>query len=301
MRVTQQSLTSDTLERLRQRTAALADATDRVSSGQRRTVPSDDPVNAARSQALAAQGSVRSQQERSARDADNRLNFTDAALSDMGSLLERVRDLALEGASGSLNLTASAGVGRELAGLAEDLTAAANASYAGQGLFSGFAAGPAVDDQGALTPPPADAADHRITRNVGDGERLRVNVTAAELLATGDPTAPTTIALINEVAAELQSDTPDLQKVSTRVADLTAARDRITDARATLGITHSRIRDTIDRLGIELDEVTFERAELDDIDLAEAITELRIQEVAYEATLGAMARTLQVSLLDFVR
>jgi flagellar hook-associated protein 3 FlgL len=40
---------------------------------------------------------------------------------------------------------------------------------------------------------------------------------------------------------------------------------------------------------------------VEDVDLAETITELKLQEVAYNASLSATQRVLQPSLLDFLR
>ena len=40
---------------------------------------------------------------------------------------------------------------------------------------------------------------------------------------------------------------------------------------------------------------------VEDIDLAEVILELQMQEVAYTGALGAAARVLQPSLMDFLR
>ena len=42
-------------------------------------------------------------------------------------------------------------------------------------------------------------------------------------------------------------------------------------------------------------------AEVENIDLPKTIVELQMQEVAYKAALGATARVVQPSLLDFLR
>ena len=42
-------------------------------------------------------------------------------------------------------------------------------------------------------------------------------------------------------------------------------------------------------------------SEVEDIDLPKTIVDLQLQEVAYKAALGATARVVQPSLLDFLR
>ena len=48
-------------------------------------------------------------------------------------------------------------------------------------------------------------------------------------------------------------------------------------------------------------ELKTQLASLEDVDLAASVVELQMQEVAYKAALGATARVLQPSLLDFLR
>ena len=42
-------------------------------------------------------------------------------------------------------------------------------------------------------------------------------------------------------------------------------------------------------------------ATLEDVDIAEAVMELELQQTAYEAALAAFARSAQTSLVDFLR
>jgi flagellar hook-associated protein 3 FlgL len=42
-------------------------------------------------------------------------------------------------------------------------------------------------------------------------------------------------------------------------------------------------------------------SEIENVDIARAVVDLQMQEVAYQAALGATARVLQPSLLDFLR
>jgi flagellar hook-associated protein 3 FlgL len=51
---------------------------------------------------------------------------------------------------------------------------------------------------------------------------------------------------------------------------------------------------------VKLDS-TSQLAQVESIDLPETIMELQLQEVAYQAALGAASRVLQPSLTDFLR
>ena len=46
---------------------------------------------------------------------------------------------------------------------------------------------------------------------------------------------------------------------------------------------------------------TAHHPEIENVDLAEATIQLKMQEVGYQAALGATSRVIQPSLLDFLR
>ena len=57
--------------------------------------------------------------------------------------------------------------------------------------------------------------------------------------------------------------------------------------------------------GVSVDSTTIDTqaalSEVENVDIAKAIVDLQLQEVAYQAALGATARVIQPSLLDFLR
>ena len=72
-------------------------------------------------------------------------------------------------------------------------------------------------------------------------------------------------------------------------------------AQATVGATHATVLAAEESLLGDAVSLEGRRAGLEDIDLASAILELKTQEVSYQAALSATARTLQPSLMDFLR
>ncbi len=70
---------------------------------------------------------------------------------------------------------------------------------------------------------------------------------------------------------------------------------------AEIGSQDNRLRVTSDRLAYEIPEMTKMGAEEADIDVTEAITELKMLEFAHRAALATTARILKPTLLDFLR
>jgi flagellar hook-associated protein 3 FlgL len=69
---------------------------------------------------------------------------------------------------------------------------------------------------------------------------------------------------------------------------------------STIGATQNRIDGILDRNLTEQLSLKTQMSSVEDVDLAETIVELETQETAYKATLGALARAVQPSLLDFL-
>jgi flagellar hook-associated protein 3 FlgL len=80
-----------------------------------------------------------------------------------------------------------------------------------------------------------------------------------------------------------------------------AALDRVLVGRGKLGTVANRIEQA--QLRNQADEISLRTvlSETEDTDLAAAIIELQMQETAYQAAQGALARALQPSLAQFLR
>lgn len=306
MRVTQDSLVHSTLNRLQTRLGEHEEASTRVSTGKSWQVPSDDPARANQSLVLRADEHARTQQQRNAQDAESRLEITDSTLQSMNERLHRARDLAVQAAKGTNDQTEREAIAAEIDEINDELESLARTKHAGKALFAGYTDGPAVeseeDDDTLLINFRGDG-DHRIDRKIGPDDKVRSNITAAEVFAK-DPddledNTDNTFSLLHDLAADVREG--NVSDVSDKIAEVDDAQDRLQSAQSSVGVAHSRVVSALDRSERDLLAVQKERSDVEDVNLAEAIMELQTQEVAFEATLGSMARVLQPSLMDFIR
>jgi flagellar hook-associated protein 3 FlgL len=79
------------------------------------------------------------------------------------------------------------------------------------------------------------------------------------------------------------------------------ATNRIISALGTIGARTNRMETMLTRAKDSLISLTNNLNEVESIDLPRTIVDLQMQEVAYKAALGATARVVQPSLLDFLR
>lgn len=300
MRVTNEMMVANSLRRLSTRLGRYERAQSELATGRRVLAPSDDPARVGRALSLRGSQRSREQEARNATDARSRLDIADTHLSQAVERLHRVSELTLRGAS-TLNVEERSAIATEVGQLREELRAIANTRHRGVPLFAGYAdPGEVVAADGSY-----QGDGGRIERRIGEGEVVRVNVTAAEAFGL-DAAGKNLFTLLDDIVGALGAG--DEGAVAGAVERLDAARGRIGRAQAIVGAAANQVEsaqrrgeDVLLTLRAELAEVEDVDLEVEDVDLAEAVMELQTQEVAYQATLQAMARALPPSMVSFLR
>ena len=294
MRITQETMVSSSLERLRARMAQLNDAQARLSSGKQVRIPSDDAAVMSSILSLRSAQRARVQETRNASDGATWVSLTDGKLQDGVQALQRVRDLAVRAAS-SMEPQERAGIATEILSIRDEMVGIANSQNQGQGLFSGTASGSAVALVAGVWTYTGDAT--QVQRRIGEGEVVTVTGRGDEVFgfADGDDVFTMLETLASQVSAGQAT------AVSDSIADVDTALGRILDGLAEVGATGNRIESTLAANQDQQIALRGQLSEIEDVDLASATMELQLQEVAYQATLAAMGRALQPSLADFLR
>ncbi len=294
MRVTNRMLVDRSLARLQQQQQGLARQQERVSSGRDIRRVSDDPSGATRVLALQSDLRAREQEARNAQDARTLLDLSDSALQSVVQRMHRARDLVVSGANVTSDEAREA-MALEVAAIRDEVVGVANTRHAGRPLFSGFADADAVSGGPGAWGYGGDAG--AVRRRIGPGDEVVVNVTADEVF--GFSAGSDLFSLLDDVEANLQAG--DQAALSASLADLDDALARIGDAQARIGSAGNRVEAAQARnLDAQL-AVRTEQAQLQDADLSEAIMELQLQEMGYQATLSTLGRVLPDSLMSFLR
>lgn len=113
-----------------------------IATGQRIQSPADDPVAATRILGMERARSELAQFGSNAGIAADRLNLGETALADLDTLLQRVRELAVQANNGSLDDTSLRSIATELRARSQELLGIANRQDTnGEYLFAGFSTG----------------------------------------------------------------------------------------------------------------------------------------------------------------
>jgi flagellar hook-associated protein 3 FlgL len=105
--------------------------------------------------------------------------------------------------------------------------------------------------------------------------------------------------VLSSISAALRSG--DRAAMDAGLANLDTAVDRVITTLGKVGARFNRVETMRGAADAQLLSMTTSLSEAEDIDLPKTIVELQMQEVAYKAALGATARAVQPSLLDFLR
>lgn len=292
-RITHSTIQRTTLANLQVNLSRMSDLQAKMSSGKVLTKPSDDP--AATGQAMQLRGEKRASEQfaRNADDGNGWLSTVDNALLTSVAALRRGRDLTVQGASsGSLNATGREAIATEIEGIRDALLSHANTRHLGRSVFAGTSDAPAAFATGTYTWSGTPGAS--VERRLSPETTVRVDGDGAAAFGVGSASV---FALLDGIAADLRAGVdvaPRLDAIDTRMGAMLGELAGIGVRQNQVLTAQSVLQKTTMDLGGQLSQV-------EDIDLAEVIVELQMQEVAYKGALGATGRVLQPSLMEFLR
>lgn len=295
MRVSNQEMVSGALSQAQAQLAALMRAENQLSTGQRVSVPSDDPAAANTILLLQAATQTNAQERLNAEDGQAWVNGTDNQLQQAATILQRVRDLAVEAGSTVSTQTSNA-IATEITSIRDQLVGIANSQQQGRGLFSGFAGGAAVTRVAGAWTYTGDTG--AIQRRVGDQNQLTVNVTGDQVFGFSAGAGQDVFTVLDNLAAQVSAD--NTTAVTASIGSVDAALGRINQGLAQVGATGNRINQALTLNLSTAETIKSQLSAVQDVDLTEATMNLQTQQVAYQAALGALSKVLGPSLLDFI-
>ena len=300
-RVTQSMMTERSLTGLQGSLGKLADIQEHLSTGRILNRPSDSPTGTAA--AMRLRGAIAQQQQfaRNAEDGLGWLNTADATLQSTNDQLRTARDRALQGANAATSPAAREALATEVEQIRAGVLAAANTTYLGRPIFGGTTAGStayASASPGAGLPEVVTYTGDggAVSRTVAEGVSIEVQVDGE---AAFGPDGDSVFDHLDALAAALRSG--DTAAIRAGVDAVTADMDRVGSALANVGARAVRVEQATVRAADAETGLANSLSEIENTDLPQAMVELQMQEVAYQAALAATARVLQPSLVDFLR
>ncbi|MEJ5914256.1 flagellin N-terminal helical domain-containing protein [Pseudokineococcus sp. 1T1Z-3] len=274
----------------------LARATAEVSSGKRIQRPSDDVVGTDKALELRRALAAEERFAAASNDAKSWLGTTDTALQRSVALLHTARGLAVQAGADSQSPEGRAAIATQIRGIREDMLATANTTYLGRPVFGGTTAASVAfaEDAGGVVTPSAGMGNV-VERTLAPGVDVRVDTAGTAAFGAGDDSV---FAVLSRLETAVLAGAAES---SAQLGDMTAALGRMTTTLADVGTRYART-ESLQSIGTQRTlSLTSSQREVEDVDLAEALMNLATHEKAYQAALGAAAKVVTPTIMDFLR
>ena len=245
---------------------ALSKSMEKLSSGLRINRAADDAAGLAISEGMRAQIRGTAQASRNAQDGISLVQTAEGALNEMHSILQRVRELSIQFANGTLSTTDQAKVTAEVAQLTAELFRIRDSStFNGIALFGASGAGTTVTIQVGAN------------QNVDSASNTnRVGVTLAAL---------------------------SFSTVSMDVSQIDTTISSVSSIRSSLGAMQNRLEAAVRNLGVSQENLSAAESRIRDVDVAqEMVNFTRLQILSQSGTaMLAQANQAPQSVLSLLR
>lgn len=244
---------------------------EKLSSGLRINRAADDAAGLAISEGLKSQVNGLNVASRNAQDGISVIQTAEGALTEVHSILQRMRDLAVQGGNGSNNDNSRAAITKEAGELSLELRRIAESTnFNGIDLLKGgeltFQVGAGGTDNDAITIDLADVA------------------TAVGTLASADGTAVGAgFVITDNTAARGTVDTID------------AAINAISTARSSLGASQNRFESAINSLNVSAENLSAANSRIRDTDMAAEMVKYTAANILSQAGTAMLAQANQAN------
>jgi len=298
VRVTNTMLGNTILKNISAAYARIERSEDQLSSGKLYRQPSDNPV--AINQALGIRVSLKETDQYLSNISDGLtwLNTADTALKNSTDLLQRAKELAVAGANGTNTQSDLNAMAAEVDQLLSEMVNVGNTNIAGRYIFGGNQTTIAPFSEAGGPPPTAinyNGDSSAINYETEKGVNISVNLPGDSVFKGSTDVFQTLITLRDDLLAG------NYAAVSADTSAVDDALGMITDAQMVVGAKLNRLEMTQSRLEDDKLGLTKALSGVEDADLAEVITRLKMDENVYQAALMAGSTALQKSLIDFLR
>jgi len=248
----------------------LSKSLEKLSSGLRINRAADDAAGLAISEGLRSQVNGLNVAARNAQDGISVIQTAEGALTEVHSILQRVRDLAVQAGNDSNNADSRTAIQTEVTQLAEELTRiSASTNFNGIDLLTGATAG---DGTGQLT------------FQVGAGgvaanDQIVVDLTGADVAAVATAVGALTFDSAANAAASITALDTHITSVSS--------------ARAELGAAQNRFESTINSLNVSAENLSAAESRIRDTDMAAEMVKYTAANILSQAGTAMLAQANQ--------
>ena len=307
MKISTSQLYDSAITQMNRQQSNVAEMQAKLASGKSLVKPSDDAEKATLIQRLNSAMQRQDVYELSLNRADSRLRMEETALSSAQSMLQRIRELAIQGSNGGLSTADRTIIANEVSNLSDALLSLANTEdKSGNFIFAGTAvAAPAFskDADGVIT---YGGDQNQTSVDISEYRQVELNRAGDAVFSSvprtnndGDVSNIEFFKVISDFADALESGdevtlSRGLSEVSTLTDDMALS---LADAGSRMNSVDSQ-RDILADTKLRYQELL---SNAEDLDYATAVTKLSAQMLSLEAAQASFAKISQLNLFNYLR
>ena len=261
----------------------LATSMERLSTGKRINSAKDDAAGLAIASSMTAQIRGMNQGIRNANDGISMAQTAEGALDEVGNMLQRMRELAVQAKNGTYSTDDKANIKAEQDALAGQIKSViGNTQFNGKPLFSATAANVTIQAG-------ANASD-TVTLNFS-------NLTAAYTAPVADDPATTgtdeTVAEAGSALEGVVNFGTGAMKTGLELASFDRAISQVSKVRADLGAAQNRLESAVNNLTSNSTNLSDARSRIEDADFSTESTNLAKAQILSQASTAMLAQANQ--------
>jgi len=245
--------------------------------------------------------------------ATSELNVTNSAVSGIVNVITQAQEVAEQASNATNGTTQLKAMSDQIGQLLSEATGLGNTSFEGKYVFGGVVTGTPPYTTGSTTgiqytgTPSTDPYQRNV--QIGDGVTATINTTGDQLLgqyyqtSPGPPAVYTGSGLIQTLSVlqnQLNASPPDYTAISSSLSSLNTNATSVETIQANLGATTAKLNMTQNQLSNNKISYTQMQSNLQDVDMAQAVSNLSFQETALQTSLEVTAKISQLSLLNYM-
>lgn len=250
---------------------------ERLSTGKRINSAKDDAAGLAIASKMTAEIRGLSQASRNANDGISLAQTAEGAMGQIGNMVQRLRELAVQSANGTVSDTDRTGIQAEVSQLTAQIDSIATTTK-----FNGNAL---LTDQTAI-PAAAATTGGKTSFTIQTGTAATDTVT---IDVAGMNTKDLGLDVLNVAATDLSTQAG----ASGALATIDSAIGKISSARATLGGVQNRLTATISNLDSTVTNLSEARSRVEDVDFSAESTSLAKAQILNQASTAMLAQANQ--------
>jgi flagellin len=256
-----------------QNTKALQSVMEQLSTGKRINSAADDAAGLAISTRLTSQINGLNQAVRNANDGISMLKTSEGATDTVTNMLQRMRELAIQGANGTNSSADIESMNTEYQQLYSEMKRIANTT--------------AWNNMNVLDGTFSGGVSFMVSEVGGPNSKI------SAAIASFDPTAGATNALVDGFAAMSGSSISAGSTATDLLNKISVAISGVNKVRSTLGATINRLQFTVDNLTNVSTNLSASRSQIEDVDYSQATADLAKRQVIQQAATAMLAQANQ--------